>query len=106
MLQKPIEVKNLRGGLGSVFIEKNDLLPIHCKLYAKITIPSGCSIGPHAHLDDEEMIYCLSGVGKVLIDEQFFPFEAGMTNYTPKGHKHSLINDNNQPLVILAAIFE
>lgn len=106
MFQKPIEVNHLRGGLGSVWLEKSTHLPIHCKLYAKITIPFGCSIGPHEHIDDEEMVYCLSGHGKVLIDGQIFPFEPGMTNYTPKTRNHSIMNENTEPLVILAVIFE
>jgi quercetin dioxygenase-like cupin family protein len=106
MLQNKVEVKQLRGGLGSCFLEKNDILPIHCKLYARITIPFGCSIGAHEHTDDEEMIYCLSGKGKLLMDGKTEVFLPGMTNYTPKGHFHSLMNEEQEPLIILALIME
>ncbi|HBP25452.1 MAG TPA: hypothetical protein DD618_00650, partial [Acholeplasmatales bacterium] len=82
MFQNQIEIKNLRGGKGSVLMEKWDVLPPHCKLYSRITIPEDCSIGAHVHANDEEIVYCLSGNGKVMIDGVCHPFLPGMVDHT------------------------
>jgi len=106
MFLNKAEIKNLRGGEGIVIVEKWDVLPPHCKLYNRITIPFHCSIGTHVHTDDEEMIYCLSGNGKVKIDGVCHPFLPGMVDHTKIGGNHSMINDDPEPLVILAIITE
>lgn len=100
------EVKNLRGGIGSVFIERFSILPVNCKMYAKITIPQGSSIGVHTHIDDEEIVYVLEGEGKVKIDDCFYSLKKGDVNITKKGNNHSIINEENEPLIILAIINE
>ena len=55
----------------------------------------GCSIGCHTHDTSSEIIYILSGTGKVLCDGACEPLSAGSCHYCPKGHEHSLINDND-----------
>lgn len=64
----------------------------------------GCTIGLHTHETDSEMIYVLSGTGRVLYDGAYEPLSAGSCHYCPKGHQHSLINDSDGDLVILAMI--
>lgn len=54
----------------------------------------GCSIGYHAHETSSEIIYVLSGTGKVLCDGVYEPLGPGSCHYCPRGHEHSLINDN------------
>ena len=52
----------------------------------------GASIGLHTHETSSEIIYILSGEGKVLYDGDDFPLKAGDCHYCPKGHAHSLRN--------------
>jgi quercetin dioxygenase-like cupin family protein len=106
MFLEKVEVKNMRGGEGSVFIEKSKALPIHCKMYNRITINPNSSIGVHTHVDDEEIVYILSGKGQVLVDGIYYNIEEGSVNITKKGENHSIINNTLNPLVILAVINE
>ena len=64
----------------------------------------GSTIGLHTHERDSEMIYILSGTGKVLYDGEYEPLSAGSCHYCPKGHEHSLVNDSDGDLVFLAMI--
>lgn len=64
----------------------------------------GSTIGLHTHEGDSEMIFILSGAGKVLCDGEYESLSAGSCHYCPKGHEHSLINDGTEDLEILAMI--
>ena len=64
----------------------------------------GSTIGLHTHEGGSEMIFILSGAGKVLCDGEYEPLSAGSVHYCPKGHAHSLINDGDEDLEILAMI--
>ena len=56
----------------------------------------GSTIGLHTHETSSEIIYILSGTGKVLYDGEYIPLKAGDCHYCPKGHAHSLINDQEE----------
>ena len=64
----------------------------------------GASIGLHTHEDNSEIIYILSGTGKVLYDDGEEVVTAGQCHYCPKGHSHSLINDSDADLVFFAVV--
>lgn len=66
----------------------------------------GSSIGLHTHETNSEMIYILSGTGKVLCDEVYETLAPGDCHYCPKGHAHSLINDSQGDLVFVAMVPE
>ena len=66
----------------------------------------GSSIGLHTHEGNSEMIYILSGTGKVLYDGEYEPLAPGDCHYCPMGHAHSLINDSNGDLVFFAVVPE
>jgi quercetin dioxygenase-like cupin family protein len=106
MFKEKEEVKNLRGGLGSCFVEKAKELMVNCKMYARITILPGSSIGMHVHDVDEEMVYVLSGSGKAYIGDEFIQIKQGEAHYAKQGKNHSIINDTKDNLVILAIINE
>ena len=94
-------IPHMRGGEGEVLARmfvNEDTKIMHG------TLKPGCSIGLHTHETDSEMIYILSGGGKVLCDGVYEPLSAGSCHYCPKGHAHSLINDGGEDLVILAMI--
>ena len=64
----------------------------------------GSSIGYHTHGTSSEIIYILSGTGKVKYDGGEEPLEAGQCHYCPKGHSHSLINNSDGPLEFFAVV--
>lgn len=69
-------------------------------------LESGATIGLHTHETNSEIIYFLSGKGKVLYDGEYETVEQGMCHYCPKGHSHSLINDSDNDLVFFAVVPE
>ena len=69
-----------------------------------IIVHPNSSIGYHAHIGDEEIIFVLEGKGKVICDGEMERVEAGLCHYCPKGHAHSLINDSKEDLIFFAVI--
>ncbi len=67
-------------------------------------LPPGSTIGYHTHDASSEIIYILSGTGKVKIDDGEEPLKAGDCHYCPKGHAHSLINDSDGDLEFFAVV--
>lgn len=69
-------------------------------------LEKGCSIGLHTHETNSEIIYVLSGVGKMLYDGSEEILNKGDCHYCPMGHSHSLINENDDDLVFFAVVPE
>ena len=67
---------------------------------------SGHSIGMHTHETSAEIIYILSGQGKVLCDGAEERVTAGDCHYCKKGSSHSLINDSAEELTFFAVVPE
>ena len=70
----------------------------------KGVLDPGSSIGYHTHETSSEIIYSLSGTGKVKYDDDEEPLKAGDCHYCPKGHSHSLINNSDGPLEFFAVV--
>lgn len=70
----------------------------------KGVLDPGSSIGYHTHETSSEIIYILSGTGKVKYDDGEEPVEAGQCHYCPKGHGHALINNSDGPLEFFAVV--
>ena len=64
----------------------------------------GCSIGYHTHDTSSEIIYVLSGAGKVKLEDGEEPVRAGECHYCPKGRSHSLINNSEGLLEFFAVV--
>lgn len=64
----------------------------------------GATIGMHVHETSSEIIYILSGDGKVLIDDGIEYLKAGDCHYCPKGHSHSLQNNSQSELLVFFAV--
>ncbi|PNT93333.1 cupin domain-containing protein [Clostridium thermosuccinogenes] len=102
------EIKEqMRGGKGSVeitHIYKQDEMKGKARLFAKITINPGCSIGFHEHSDEEEIFYIIKGKG--IFDDNGTKKEicAGDAAITGGGASHSVENTGNEPLEMLAVI--
>ncbi len=64
----------------------------------------GASIGYHKHEGTSEIIFIISGKGRVLYDDTEEKVSAGECHYCPEGHSHSLINDSDEDLIFFAAV--
>ena len=95
------DMPNFQGGEGTLHAQMrvDELGKI-----LKGVLDPGSSIGYHTHETSSEIIYILSGRGKVKYDGGEEPVSAGVCHYCPKGHSHSLINDSNAPLEFFAVV--
>lgn len=96
------ELHNFKGGEKSVLAQMyaDELNRI---LIRAVLIP-GASIGWHTHENSSEVIYVLSGSGKMLYDYGEERLTAGDCHYCPKGHSHSFINDGEEDVAIFAVV--
>ncbi len=101
---QPVTVNNLRGGEGSCTLYKLEFLPKQYKMFAKIIVHPNSSIGYHAHVGDEEIIFVLEGKGKVIVEEETKELLPGMINVCKENHYHSVINDSDKDLIILGIV--
>jgi len=99
----------MRGGNGTVKIEHllepaRDLTSA-TRLYARLTLDPGVSIGIHAHTGEEEIFHILSGRGEFDDNGKKVPLAPGDTTVTGGGASHGIVNTAaDAPLVVLATI--
>ena len=102
------EVRNqMRGGKGDIALEplvSKETLPTKMRLFTKITVAPGCSIGKHAHEGETELFYFQSGKGQVWDDDVCVEVRAGDSMTTGSGHSHSVENTGEDDLILIAAI--
>ena len=105
--QYPVQViPNMKGGEGHFDVETlvpPQLLGKAGTLFARGTLPPGCSVGLHTHTANMEVCYVLSGSG--LVEDA----QAGRTRLNPgdthiclPSDAHKILNDGTVPLVYLA----
>lgn len=58
----------------------------------------------HAHEEQEEVFYCISGSGEVDVDGERQPLNPGTTVYVPPKKLHQIINNTDQVLKVLSAV--
>ena len=99
--------ENMRGGTGTVKIENlltNDELYNKGRLYARITVNVGSSIGYHVHEGEMETFHIISGCGKISDNGTDVIVNAGDTLYTKSLSGHSVECIGDVPLVMIALI--
>ena len=97
----------MRGGKGVVELTAlSNELPQNARLFSRLQLAPGASIGTHVHENESELFYFLSGCGVVTDDGESVPVEAGDCMATLDGHSHSVENTGSVDLVILAAIIK
>lgn len=101
-----VAVEHLRGGEGVVYLQKVNPLLCNMKMYAKITIPKGSSIGWHVHELDEETYVVISGSGVLLIDGEEKVLNVGDISLCKKGRNHGIKNICDEDLVLIAVVNE
>ncbi|NLG88231.1 MAG: cupin domain-containing protein [Clostridiaceae bacterium] len=112
MIKKAEEMKSeirerLRGGNGNVellHILNTDEMKGKVRLYAKITLNPGCSIGTHQHVDEEEAYYILKGTARVNDNGTEKIVKPGDVVLTGDGASHSIENAGDEPLEFIAVV--
>ena len=67
-------------------------------------LPAGATIGLHTHEDSAEIIFFLSGTGKMLLDDAEETIAAGLCHYCPKGSSHAMINEGDEDITFYAVV--
>mgnify|MGYP000916868556 CR=1 FL=1 len=103
-----VEIREkMRGGNGNVKLQhifNTDEIMGKCRLFSRITLEPGCSIGLHQHDKEEEVYYILSGTGTVDDNGEIKTIGPGDAIKTGGGQVHSISNNGDEPLEFLAVI--
>jgi quercetin dioxygenase-like cupin family protein len=100
-------VVNMRGGNGTVEIRRflqGDEFHGKGRLFGKITLKPGVSIGLHQHVGDCETFYVLKGDGIYSDNGTLKNVTAGDILYVDNGESHSVENTGDSDLELLALI--
>lgn len=101
------QVEGMAGGKGHVLIERllnEKQLNGKCRMYSKVTLEPGCSLGYHMHHGESETYYILSGQGMYNDNGEPRPVSAGDLTFTPNGCGHGLENTGDRNLTFMALI--
>ncbi len=113
MIRKKAECKtelreHMRDGNGTVkltnFIGGPEELCGKGRLFSKITLESGCSIGYHVHEDDSELFYILNGEAEYNDNGSIVKVEAGDVTVCPPGSGHGIENKTDGTVEFIAVI--
>ena len=94
-------IPNMRDGKGTVKARRAVFGEVKVM---RLTLEKGTSIGLHLHDINCEVYYVLSGVAHVELDGKEEIVKAGQAHYCPKGSAHTVCNDFDEPLVLLAVV--
>ena len=78
--------------------------PGHGRVFSKVVIPPGCSIGYHRHQGEFEAYYVLEGEALVRDGEDAQVLRPGDMNLCPDGCWHGVENVGQSDLVLIALI--
>ena len=99
--------EKMRGGDGFAVVESL-LTPAELyekgRLYAKITLEPGSSIGYHTHEGEMESFHIISGEAEYLDGEETVILSPGDTTLTQSGNSHSIKSIGDAPLELIALI--
>ena len=95
-------IEAMHAGQGTVmsrhFFEDEIRLPIRFMVWE---LPPGATWGIHSHPDDdpqEEILYCLSGLGVASVDDEEVPIGPGEALLLDRASTHGFRNDGPMPL--------
>jgi len=74
------------------------------RLFSKVTLPPGTSIGYHLHEGEEEFFFFLAGEAEYNDNGTLVSVKAGDATLAPDGHGHAVRNTGDGPLELIAAI--
>ncbi|MBE6644178.1 MAG: cupin domain-containing protein [Ruminococcaceae bacterium] len=99
-----VEEKELiafKGGLGSL---RARMLTDELNKILMGRLESGSSIGLHTHGDSSEIMYFISGTGRLFHNGKEEKIVPGDCHYCKKGESHTVINDGEGDLVFFAVV--
>jgi quercetin dioxygenase-like cupin family protein len=101
--------EHMRDGRGTVTIHdvlsKEDLNG-HGRLYARIVLPAGASIGWHVHEGETEPFYILKGEGTFIDNDHVAHIvHPGDVCTIEAGQGHSMENNSDEDLEMMALIY-
>jgi quercetin dioxygenase-like cupin family protein len=100
--------EKMRDGDGVVkltnFIVSPDELAGKGRLFSKITLEPGCSIGYHTHEGDRELFYILSGEAEYSDNGEVRTVRAGDVTICPAGTGHGIANRGSGVVELIAVI--
>ena len=107
--RETVKVEKASGGEG--YILKEALLTgvelgEHCKMFSRVTIRPGCSLGYHEHHGETETYYVLSGTGIYDDNGTEVTIEAGDVTFCKDGDGHGVRNAGDEDLVFAALILK
>ena len=104
---KVVVNENMRGGTGLVEIthlaEKSEMYDKN-RLFAKLVLKPGCSVGFHVHENEMEAYHIISGIGTYDDNGKTVELFPGDTSLTPAGEGHGIVNNGDEDLVFIALI--
>lgn len=99
--------ENMRGGDGVVevtgFVTPEELNN-KGRLFGKIVLKPGCGIGFHIHENDSELFYIVKGTAVYDDNGTKVTVTAGDVTLTPAGTGHSIKNESNEDVELVALI--
>ena len=100
--------EHMRDGDGTVmltsFISGDAELNGKGRLFSRITLNPGCSIGYHVHEKDSELFYVLTGTGTYSDNGESVTVHAGDVMICETGRGHSIANAGSEVLELIAVI--
>ena len=99
--------ENMRGGKGVVRkmeIFSPEEIYNTGRLFGKITINPGCSIGAHSHNNEFEAFYILSGKAKIMDNGKEYILEPGDAHICEESHSPGVECHGDDPLEMMALI--
>lgn len=101
--------KNMRDGNGEILISHilnpAEDLKAAVRLFAKLTIEKGCSIGYHEHINEEEVFYILKGTAELDDNGTKKILHTGDVAVTSNAG-HSITNTGDEICEVLAVILK
>lgn len=74
------------------------------RLFGKVTVPAGCSLGYHTHEGEGEAYHILQGTALYNDNGTTYEIHAGDTTFTASGSGHGIENIGDDDLVFIALI--
>lgn len=98
--------ENLRGGDGAVGMGgfEPPVMPNHARLFSKIELNPGCSIGSHQHDGEYEIFYYLEGEITLNDNGTEKLMHPGDFSLCYDGETHGIANRTDKPASLFAAI--
>ena len=100
--------EKMRDGNGTVeitnFIEGPEELCNKGRMFSRITLKSGCSIGFHVHEKDSELFYILKGEAEYNDNGEIVTVSEGDVTICPAGTGHGIENKTDGTVEFIAVI--